>query len=124
MKEVRSHLPLFETQIKSHMANPPFAPFGREDALVLTLVKWFKNDFMRWVDPIMCPACGGSTSLKGGDEPNAQERLDGAGRVELHECLDTSCKGMKRFSRYGSVRKLLETREGRCGESELIAPIT
>ena len=51
----------------------------------------------------------------GSAEPNDQERFDGGGRVELHTCTDGRCRGVRRFARYGAVRMLLKTREGRCG---------
>ncbi|DBA95296.1 TPA: hypothetical protein ACH3X3_013188 [Trebouxia sp. C0006] len=46
--------------------------------------------------------------------PTAEEADDNAGRVELHTCRSCSC--ITRFPRYNDPAKLLETRQGRCGE--------
>lgn len=100
------------------MADPPFQPFGHDDALALALVKWFKGSFMRWIDPITCPDCKGPTTSIGGDDPSEKEKLDGAGRVELHGCVDPVCGGVRRFCRYNKTSTLFRTREGRCGERE------
>lgn len=97
-------------------SNPPFRPFDQVDAKVLALCRWFKNDYMRWVDPIRCPACGGPTFSAGTAPPDRTERCDGAARVELHVCKDKNCATERRFPRYGKVSTLLRTKEGRCGE--------
>jgi peptide-N4-(N-acetyl-beta-glucosaminyl)asparagine amidase len=81
----------------------------------MAMARWFKRDYMRWVDPVKCPMCGGSTTSTGSAEPNSQERMDGGGRVEIHQCEDEGCRAGRRFARYGSVKTLLRTREGRCG---------
>nr|XP_031862971.1 uncharacterized protein CI109_001446 [Kwoniella shandongensis]KAA5530043.1 hypothetical protein CI109_001446 [Kwoniella shandongensis] len=113
---LQSLLPDLSRQISSLLASPPFQPFGKEDATVLGLCQWFKSSFMRWIDPIPCPICGGSTHSEGSASPTTEEREDGAGRVELHKCNDTSCGAVRRFGRYGKVGTLIRTREGRCGE--------
>jgi len=100
-----------------YLADPPYQPFGLEDAKVHALAHWFKNDFMRWVDPVPCPKCGGNTEAAGDAEPTEAERQDGGGRVELHRCVDEACKAVRRFVRYSMIETLVRTREGRCGES-------
>lgn len=67
-----------------------------------------------WVNSPSCDFCGGETSGIGSQAPTPKEREDGASRVEVYECK--SCSGITRFPRYGSLRKLLTTRKGRCGE--------
>ena len=85
------------------------------DLAVYELVEWFKKDFFKWVDKLKCDKCAIDMNLTKVDGPNFQEEQDGAGRVELYQCLQ--CPQSQRFPRYGRVpAKLLETRRGRCGE--------
>ncbi|ORX33678.1 hypothetical protein BD324DRAFT_639140 [Kockovaella imperatae] len=109
-------IPQFHHQVEDLMADPPFQPFGREDARVFAMARWFKGSFMQWVDPIKCPICRGTTKFQGIVEPTAEEQTDSAGRVELHTCEDLACGTSRRFARYSTDRKLFQTREGRCGE--------
>ncbi|KAH0513869.1 Peptide-N(4)-(N-acetyl-beta-glucosaminyl)asparagine amidase [Microtus ochrogaster] len=86
-----------------------------EDFLLLELLHWFKEEFFRWVNNIVCSKCGGETRSR--DEallPNDDELKWGANNVEDHYC-DT-CQLSNRFPRYNNPEKLLETRCGRCGE--------
>ncbi|KAG8923254.1 peptide-N4-(N-acetyl-beta- glucosaminyl)asparagine amidase [Tulasnella sp. 418] len=89
---------------------------GFEDALAEALVKWFKKDFFKWADPIICPRCEGKTTMRGMVEPTAEEREKGGGRVELHKCDNEGCGGVFRFARYNDPKVLMKTRIGRCGE--------
>ncbi|ORY24400.1 hypothetical protein BCR39DRAFT_561576 [Naematelia encephala] len=117
--ELYSIIPMssITTEANSLLAPPPFLPFGETDAQVLALARWFKSQYMRWVDPIPCSVCGGKTRSAGGTEPTPEERSEGAGRVEIHECAEeTNCSARTRFPRYRSVRSLIRTRTGRCGE--------
>ena len=52
----------------------------------------------------------------GAAEPTERELEDGGNRVELHRCTNVQCDGVRRFVRYTKVSKLLQTKEGRCGE--------
>lgn len=94
---------------------PPFEPFGEEEAIVLAMSQWFKYDFMTWVDPIKCPQCQGETRFSGMAPPTQQEKEMGGDRVESHRCV--VCQTERRFMRLNEPRSLLKTREGRCGES-------
>ncbi|WWD05783.1 hypothetical protein V865_003866 [Kwoniella europaea PYCC6329] len=114
--ELRTLLPDLTTAVQSLLSSPPFRPFGQVDAEVLALAQWFKNDYMKWVDPILCPKCTSPTSAEGLAEPTPQERADGAGRVELHKCTQPGCGEVRRFCRYGKIKALMRSREGRCGE--------
>jgi peptide-N4-(N-acetyl-beta-glucosaminyl)asparagine amidase len=87
-----------------------------EDALADATVNWFKKEFFRWADPIKCPTCSGETKMAGMAPPTPEELRGRAGRVELHECLDSRCGAVFRFPRYGDLSKLLQFRMGRCGE--------
>ncbi|WWC87829.1 uncharacterized protein L201_002721 [Kwoniella dendrophila CBS 6074] len=119
--ELRSILPsdtYISAKIESFMLNPPFQPIGKVDAEVLVLAKWFKEEYMKWIDPILCSKCNSKTFMIGMSEPNYQERQDGAGRVELHKCSNSSssCGETRRFCRYGKIKSLIKNKEGRCGE--------
>lgn len=104
----------FDGRIEALKQSPPFEPFGEEEAVVLAMAQWFKHDFMKWVDPIKCPRCQGETKFSGMGQPTQSEIADGAGRVELHRCVQ--CQEERRFMRVNKVSTLLRTREGRCGE--------
>lgn len=103
----------FGGRIEALKQDPPFQPFGEEEAVVLAMSQWFKHDFMTWIDPIKCPKCGADTKFSGMAQPTQEELLDGAGRVESHRCVE--CQAERRFMRVNKVSTLLRTREGRCG---------
>lgn len=113
---------------KTQQPTPPWIPFDSTDALAFHLLSWFKNDFMKWVDPVLCVVCGSSTegiemqsTSKHTDAQNKMkatpsdedtavsdaERRDGAGRVELYRCTrreeggeNRVCGAITRFPRY------------------------
>eukprot|EP01047_Picozoa_sp_COSAG01_P036229 COSAG01_NODE_2822_length_7009_cov_3.862663_6_plen_228_part_00 len=87
----------------------------RGAAFVKELLRWFKTDFFKWTNNPACAACGsGQTTCCGMAQPTMEEQSCLAGRVEIYEC--GSCGAQTRFPRYNSAVKLLETRNGRCGE--------
>lgn len=101
----------------SGLAFPSTSSTGSEtDDFVLALARWFKSDYMTWIDPVPCPACQGPTKGTGSTNPTEAERSEGGGRVELHQCIRGGCGATRRFVRYGQIRPLMRTREGRCGE--------
>ncbi|KAG8940232.1 Peptide-N(4)-(N-acetyl-beta- glucosaminyl)asparagine amidase [Tulasnella sp. 424] len=61
---------------------------GYEDGLANALVKWFKDNYFKWIDPVKCPRCGGKTVLREMGAPTAEETQGGAGRVEVHACAE------------------------------------
>jgi len=74
-----------------------------DDILALNLVRWFKEDFMHWIDPIVCPECGGSTDFGNtltGDEVSREDQKFGAVRVEMHKCKADESHPVRRFPRY------------------------
>ncbi|KAK9846350.1 hypothetical protein WJX81_002052 [Elliptochloris bilobata] len=90
---------------------PPLSP---ADALALLLLEWFKR-FFTWVDNAPCQACGSSsTQAFGHSSPTVDEAAGEASRVEVYRC--TQCSAFTRFPRYNDPARLLETRQGRCGE--------
>lgn len=88
--------------------------FGEQDYVAKELVKWFKHDFFTWVNQPSCDFCGGDTQAIGTAHPTPEEKKYGAKHVEVYQCKQ--CSAINRFPRYNSIRKLLETRRGRCGE--------
>ncbi|KAL3030533.1 hypothetical protein AAZX31_03G225800 [Glycine max] len=85
----------------------------QDHAFLLQLLFWFKRSF-RWVNSPSCRDCGNETVGQGMAPPLPSETLYGASRVELYRC--TVCSQLTRFPRYNDPMKLVETREGRCGE--------
>jgi peptide-N4-(N-acetyl-beta-glucosaminyl)asparagine amidase len=74
-----------------------------DDILALNLVRWFKEMFMRWVDPIVCPECSGPTEFSStltGEEVGEEDQRYGAGRVEMHKCKADEQHPVRRFPRY------------------------
>ncbi|PAV80398.1 hypothetical protein WR25_03563, partial [Diploscapter pachys] len=84
--------------------------------LAKLLLKWFKESFFKWTDSPICKKCGTQTDKNGGLQgtPNHEELENGAGRVEIYQCKNCDCE--VRFPRYNKPARLLETRNGRCGE--------
>ena len=89
------------------------------DLAVYELVGWFKKDFFHWVDALKCEICKIDMKAIGNVDPTPQDLHDGANRVELFQCENSQCsqcQSRKRFPRYNNPIKLLETKQGRCGE--------
>merc|ERR1719271_528929 len=88
---------------------------GYEVAFMRSLLHWFKHEFFTWTNTPKCEHCGSTkTTGIGATQANQIEQSFGAGQVELAQCKD--CGGTTRFPRYNDPGKLLETRQGRCGE--------
>ncbi|TPX44935.1 hypothetical protein SeMB42_g04160 [Synchytrium endobioticum] len=85
-----------------------------QEELMKSMMKWFKNDFFKWVNSPECDYCLSATQAFGNAPPNAEELKWQADRVELYEC--TICGKLSRFPRYNNPLKLLSTQRGRCGE--------
>ena len=84
------------------------------DCFYRELGRWFKSSFFKWTNAAPCAACGKATTLVGRAQPTQEERRWHAGTVEVYKC--NTCQSQTRFPRYNHPRKLLETRQGRCGE--------
>lgn len=91
---------------------------GNQVEQLKALLAWFKQDFFKWTDKPACPDCKPSDpskiESKGGANPTPEEHEGMARRVEVYQC--SACGIPIRFPRYNQVIKLLETRNGRCGE--------
>lgn len=55
-----------------------------QDALLLELLQWFKEDFFSWVDSPECSSCGGKTDFSHMSTDSSM--LVYTDRVELHRC--------------------------------------
>lgn len=86
-----------------------------EVAFMRQVLRWFKHGFFKWTNSPSCEHCGSSdTHTVGSTSPTPTEKQFGAGNVEVAQCR--KCGGQTRFPRYNDPSKLLETRNGRCGE--------
>jgi len=86
------------------------------------LTVYFQKE-MTWVNQPPCRNCKSTEHMKAQETrgPQSQEEHEGqANRVEVFECQACSSNNAEpvvtTFPRYNSVRKLLETKSGRCGE--------
>lgn len=118
--KARSHIPhqqlssAADKKLKEVKEADPECKLGKEDFVVLELLRWFKQDFFSWVDCLPCSHCGGQTHNAGSLSPSTDDLRWGAQRVENHFCQ--KCQLSTRFPRYNHPEKLLESRRGRCGE--------
>lgn len=89
-------------------------------ALLKELLVWFREEFPYYYSG--CLQCDTTDSNAGGYigcvYPSREERSDRAGVCELYVCKE--CQGVTRFPRYHSMRKVLTTRRGRCGEYSIL----
>lgn len=93
--------------------------YSYEDFLVKEVLRWFKEDFFKWVNKDACPFCNNDNQDKlqliGCEPASQQERSEGdASNTEIYKCLQ--CSKVHRFPRYNNPKMLLRTRKGRCGE--------
>ena len=88
------------------------------DYLVKELLRYFKQDFFKWCNKPDCQHCGQNTSenmtFVSTQGPNEEESKFNCGTVEVYKC--NQCANITRFPRYNDPIKLLQTRNGRCGE--------
>ena len=109
-----SHIPLETLDAKAGIAAG--APWGarHNTKFLRELLRWFKMDFFKWTNAPACGFCGAKTEHVGMGQPSPHEAADQASRVEVYSCK--TCGSQTRFPRYNKATKLLETRNGRCGE--------
>jgi hypothetical protein len=111
----------------------------KEDVNIVPLLKWFKNDFMKWTpkDPI-CEMCinrsegppdigdssGSSRSVVAIATPMMQVKKIMKGnswkirKVEVFGC--NTCDYKYTFPRYGEILKIAKTKTGRCSEWSML----
>ena len=82
----------------------------------MKLLKWFKEEFFKWVDRPECPRCKESAKMErwGDAMPRNEDREFNATKIESYKCRD--CKIEVRFPRYNHPVKLFETKVGSCSE--------
>jgi peptide-N4-(N-acetyl-beta-glucosaminyl)asparagine amidase len=110
----------------------------KDDWNVVTLLRWFKNDFMKWTpkDPVceMCVnrSCGHSNVIEGSSNDRSvaapspimqvKKIMIGSSwkirKLELFIC--NNCKHGYAFPRYGEILKIAETKTGRCSEWSML----
>jgi len=106
-----SLIPSEEINAKSKLASGAVDEF----AVAKRLLEWFHDSFFKWVNTPECGTCGKKCEGPGrGGTCTSAEVADAASRVEVYDCKN--CNKEARFPRYNNPAKLLETRQGRCGE--------
>ena len=114
----------------------------KEDGNIVPLLKWFKNDFMKWTpkDPV-CGLCinrsGGSGPPDISDSSSRSSRSEATAatsimqlkkiivgnswkmrKVEVFGC--NTCNYEYTFPRYGEILRIAETKTGRCSEWSML----
>jgi peptide-N4-(N-acetyl-beta-glucosaminyl)asparagine amidase len=110
----------------------------KEDSNIVPLLKWFKNEFMKWTpkDPI-CEMCINRSN----DSPDISDSSDGKSvvaaatpimqvkkiivgdswkmrKIEVFGC--NACNYEYAFPRYGEILKIAQTKTGRCSEWSML----
>lgn len=81
------------------------------ELMMFQLMKWFKENFFKWVDTPTCQFCSSATKFKGINHEINEKNVRYA---EVYEC--ENCHLITDFKRYGICEQLLTVRKGRCGE--------
>jgi hypothetical protein len=113
----------------------------KQDSDIVPLLKWFKNEFMKWTpkDPV-CEICinrsdSPSDVSYSGSSSRMSEEAAAAGpimqlkkiivgnswkvrKVEVFGC--NTCNYEYTFPRYGEILKISETKTGRCSEWSML----
>lgn len=90
---------------------------GYEDFLVLETLRYFREDFFKWVDKPKCPVCTDSvnvTLVNASRFPKGVPNPDEISIIENYNC--NTCDTKVEFKRLNNPVSLLKTRSGRCGE--------
>lgn len=78
------------------------------------VLQWFKNDFMKWMPKdLKCNSCSIPMNLRlfPGDSWKLRQ-------IEVYECR--KCGSECIFPRYGEIRKIADSRIGRCSEWSML----
>ena len=111
----------------------------KEDGNIIPLLKWFKNEFMKWIpkDPV-CEVCVNRCDSPNGvsDSNSISSRSVASAapimqikkiiigdpwkirKVEVFGC--SVCKSEYAFPRYGEILKIVENKTGRCSEWSML----
>ena len=100
---------------QANFYNKKMLPLDIYDFMIIVLLRWFKEEFFKWISKPICNICNCTTESKGYDTLTAEDKLYGARIVEKYQCINNK-QHIIRFPRYNHAKKLLETRQGRCGE--------
>nr|KAJ3418013.1 Peptide-N(4)-(N-acetyl-beta- glucosaminyl)asparagine amidase [Polyrhizophydium stewartii] len=96
--KAREVIPVDELHAEAHRRQEAEPGSDFDEHLMRSMLRWFKNDFFKWVDKPPCDSCGGSTVAMGVGPPLPDERRFGAGSTEIYRC--ESCSAITRFPRY------------------------
>jgi peptide-N4-(N-acetyl-beta-glucosaminyl)asparagine amidase len=113
-----------------------------EDSNIVPLLKWFKNEFMKWTpkDPV-CEICNTKSDIPSDISDSNSSRSSRRSvvvaatpimqvkkiivgnswktrKVEIFAC--STCKCEYAFPRYGEILKIAETKTGRCSEWSML----
>ena len=111
----------------------------KEDGNIIPLLKWFKNEFMKWIpkDPV-CEVCVNRCDSPNGvsDSNSISSRSVASGapimqikkiiigdpwKIRKVEVFGRSvCKSEYAFPRYGEILKIVENKTGRCSEWSML----
>jgi hypothetical protein len=79
-----------------------------------TVLQWFKDDFMKWVPKdLQCNSCNISMNIRLFQGTSWKLK-----RIEVYEC--PRCGSEYIFPRYGEIRKIADSRIGRCSEWSML----
>jgi len=108
---------LIRTQLEDCYFDPALPDWVTRHHLK-NFLHWFRKVFPYYYDKCMaCQNTEGNIFL-GYVHPTGDEAGHQAGRTELYYC--GHCNTVSRFARYNTMAKVLETRQGRCGEYSVL----
>jgi Zn ribbon nucleic-acid-binding protein len=93
-----------------HNVLSQFKSNNYQDRSFRIILQWFKNDFMKWMPKdLHCNTCKVQMKLQllPGDSWKVRA-------TEIYECIKCGSKFV--FPRYGEIKKIADTRIGRCSE--------
>jgi hypothetical protein len=85
---------------------------------VRQLAVWFRDEFPYYYDGCLHCLNTQHNAYLGTVFPTKEEQRYQASRTELYTCSE--CNTTSRFARYNDVKKILDTRRGRCGEYSVL----
>lgn len=109
-------LPMIYQMVDQQENSPDKNPeLGYEDLLVKSTLKYFKDHFFKWFDSPKCNCGTGDSTMEAiGHEGPPSPNPDEITVTEVYRCK--GCRSEQRFSRINNPVRLLQTRQGRCGE--------